>query len=136
MSATSPPIFVPAGRGRPGGYSPSQRRLLSGARGLAHLFDDKFSVLGFRFGIDSIVGLVPGIGDLISAGASAYLILVGIQLRLPPSQLLRMAFNAGADFVMGLVPFVGDLADTVFKSHVRNLRIIEEHVRRVEGGGR
>ena len=136
MSVTSRPLFVPAGRGRQADFSPSQRRLLAGARGLAHLFDDKFSVLGFRFGLDTVVGLVPGIGDLISSGASAYLLLVGIQLRLPPTKLLRMAFNAGADFLIGLVPFLGDLADTVFKSHLRNLRIIEEHVARVEGGRR
>jgi hypothetical protein len=129
-------LFVPAGRGRQAGFSRSQRHLLSGARGLAHLFDDKFSVLGFRFGLDTIVGFVPGIGDLISSGASVYLIFVGIQLRLPPSKLLRMALNAGADFLLGLIPFAGDVADTIFKSHLRNLRIIEEHVARVESGRR
>src|SRR3712207_1221513 len=79
VSVTSRPLFVPAGGGRQADFSPSQRRLLAGARGLAHLFDDKFGVLGFRFGLDTIVGLVPGIGDLISSGASAYLLLVGIQ---------------------------------------------------------
>jgi hypothetical protein len=133
VSATSRPLFYAPARGRQAVLSPTQRRLLTGARGLANLFDDKFSVLGFRFGLDAIVGLVPGIGDLISAGASAYLLLVGIQLRLPPTKLLRMAFNAGTDLLMGLVPFLGDVGDAVFKSHLRNLRIIEEHVARVEG---
>jgi hypothetical protein len=136
VSATSRPLFYAPARARPAGFSKNQLRLLAGARGLAHIFDDKFSILGFRFGLDVIVGLIPGIGDLISAGASAYLILVGIQLRLPPTKLMGMAFNAGLDFLMGLVPFLGDAADTVYKAHLRNLRIIEEHVARVESGRR
>ena len=133
MSTTSAPIFIPAPPVRRQGFTQNQRRLLSGARGLAHLFDDKFNVLGFRFGIDTIVGFVPFVGDIISGVASAYLIVVGIQLRLPPSKLLRMALNAGTDLLIGLVPFLGDAADAVFKAHLRNLRIIEEHVQRVEG---
>ena len=137
MSAASGPMFVPAvRRARSATFSPAQRSMLAGARGLAHLFDDRFRIFGIRFGLDNIVGFIPFVGDAIAAVASLYLVLVGIQLRLPPTKLARMIAIAGADFLIGLIPFVGDAADLVFKSHVRNLRIIEEHVRRVEGGGR
>ena len=134
MSTTFPDYFpAPLPARVHGTFTPSQQRMLAGARALAHLFDDKFRILGFRFGIESIVGLIPGVGDAISSIASVYLLLVAIQLRMPPSKLLRMALNAGFDFVIGLVPFLGDLVDMVFKAHVRNLRIIEEHVRTMEG---
>ena len=134
MTATFPDYFPSRMPPRvQSAFTPSQRRMLAGARALAHLFDDKFRILGFRFGIESIVGLVPFVGDAVSSIASAYLLLVGIQLRMPPSKLLKMATIAGVDFLVGLVPFVGDLVDMVFKAHVRNLRIIEEHVRTMEG---
>ena len=112
--------------------NPTQRRLLTGARHVARYMDARFSIFGFRFGFDSIIGIVPGLGDVVSAVASVYLLWVGVQLRLPGRKLLRMLLNAAADLGMGIVPVVGDVADAVFKSHMRNLRIIEEHVRRVE----
>ena len=115
-----------------GPFTPSQRRVLAGARQFGELMDNRFSVLGFRFGLDSIVGLIPGIGDAISAIASVYLLWVGTQLGLPKRKLARMLANALADLGFGLVPVVGDVADAVFKSHLRNLRIIDEHARRVE----
>ena len=111
----------------------SQRRTLAGARNLAELMDNKFSFLGFRFGLDTIVGLVPGVGDAIAAAGNVYLLGTAVHLKLPPTKLARMATISAFDFLVGLVPFFGDLADTIFKSHMRNLRIIEEYVRTVEG---
>lgn len=115
------------------GLSRSQRRLLGSARTLAGLFDTRFSIFGFRFGIDPIIGLIPFVGDAISATLSIYLIFVGRQMGLPPSAMVRMVSNAGADFLVGLVPFAGDVADAIFKSHARNLRIIEEYAEKLEG---
>lgn len=115
------------------GLSRSQLRMLKSARTLSGLFDTRFNFLGFRFGIDPIIGLVPFVGDLVSASLSVYLLFVGRQLGLPRRTMLRMASIAGADFMIGLVPFLGDAADAVFKSHARNYRIIEEYVRKAEG---
>jgi hypothetical protein len=116
--------------------SRSQWRLLASARTLANLFDTRFSIFGFRFGLDPVLGLIPGIGDVVSAIASVYMIFVGRQMGVSNAALLRMVVIAGTDFLIGLIPFVGDVGDAIFKAHVRNLRIIEEHLRRVEGDAR
>jgi hypothetical protein len=108
-------------------------RLLRSARVVADLFDTRFSIFGFRFGLDTVVGLVPGVGDVVAAGASVYLIWVAGQLGLPLRKLLQMGLIAGFDVLLGLTPFVGDVADAIFKAHVRNLHIIEDYVRRMEG---
>lgn len=91
--------------------------------------DTRWGIGPFRFGADAVVGLVPAAGDLVSGLASAYMLWVGIQLGLPLIKLVRMAANVAIDLLLGVVPVAGDAADALFKSHVRNLRIIEEHVR-------
>jgi hypothetical protein len=115
------------------GLSRSQWRLLRSARMLAGLFDTRFRFFGFRFGIEPIIGLIPFVGDVVSAAVSLYLMFVGRQLGLPPSAMARMAGNAGTDFVVGLVPIAGDVADAIFKAHARNLRILETYAARLEG---
>jgi hypothetical protein len=129
-------------RGRAAGHAPGisqhglsreQRRQLATARFLAGLFDTQFNVLGFRFGLDPILGLIPFVGDAVSASVSLYEIYVARQLGVPATSLARMFSNALADFLIGLVPVVGDVCDAIFKAHARNLRIIEEHVEKIEG---
>jgi hypothetical protein len=110
-----------------------QWRLLQMARTLAGLFDTRFRIFGFRFGIEPIIGLIPFVGDVVSATVSLYLLFVGRQLGLPPSAMARMAGNAGTDFLIGLVPIAGDLVDAIFKAHARNLRILETYAARLEG---
>jgi hypothetical protein len=107
--------------------------LLQLARTLAGLFDTRFRILGFRFGIEPIIGLIPFVGDVVSATVSLYLMFVGRQLGLPPSAMARMAGNAGTDFMIGLVPIAGDFVDAIFKAHARNLRILETYAARLEG---
>ncbi len=114
-------------------FTASQRRALQGARSFAELMDNKFRFLGVRFGLDTIVGLIPGVGDAIAAAGNVYLLGTAVHMKLPATKLARMATISAFDFLLGLVPFVGDAADMVFKSHMRNMRIIEEHVRTVEG---
>ncbi len=117
---------------RVAGLTPTQQRVLRSARGVANLMDNQFSFLGFRFGVDTIVGIIPVFGDLVAAGASVYLLAAARQLGVPRSSLARMSVITVADLLLGLVPFLGDAADAVFKSHMRNLRIIEAHVRAVD----
>lgn len=105
----------------------SQARYLKGARRLSRFMDTQWGVGPVRLGADSIIGLVPGVGDVVSAGASLYQLWVAKQLGVPAPAIGRMVRNVGVDLALGLVPFVGDMADIAFKSHIRNQRIIDEH---------
>lgn len=101
---------------------------LTTARKLARLLDAQFNILGLRFGFDTLIGLVPGIGDAIGLVSSSYLLWLGFSLRLPKAKLVRMGLNIVIDTAMGLVPVVGDLGDLFFKANLKNLRLIEAHL--------
>jgi hypothetical protein len=107
------------------GLTPEKQRLLERARRTARLMDAQFSVAGFRFGLEAMIGLVPGLGDLVSAGASLYLLSAAKRLGVPRSRQLQISALIVADLLIGLVPFLGDAADAVFKAHMRSLAIIE-----------
>lgn len=95
---------------------------------LAWLLDESIEIpmLKFRFGLDSIIGLLPGVGDLASAGLSAYLIANAARLGVPKTVLAQMFFNSAIDACIGLVPVLGDAFDVVFKSNKRNLKLVIE----------
>ncbi len=97
----------------------------------AVILDTLFRVPGtsIRFGLDGIIGLIPGIGDLASPAYTALLILEGLRLRVPPVVQARMVLNAGIDMLIGLVPLLGDIADVAWKANVRNLALLERHAR-------
>jgi hypothetical protein len=108
-----------------------QDRNLELLRRWAVLLDSAFRVPGtrIRFGLDAIVGLIPGVGDL-SAPVFAVLLLVhAVRMRLPAIVQARMVLNAGLDALLGLVPILGDLADVGFKANLRNLALLERHAR-------
>jgi hypothetical protein len=79
-----------------------------------------------RFGMDSVLGLVPGAGDALTLGMSLYSILLARKLGAPNALLLRMTLNAGVDFGIGSVPVVGDIFDVIFKSNTRNLKLLTD----------
>jgi len=79
-------------------------------------------------GLDSIVGLVPVAGDILTAGMGAWLVWEARNLGMSKLQLARMAGNVGTDTLLGAIPMVGDLFDFVFRSNTRNLRIIRRHL--------
>jgi hypothetical protein len=91
---------------------------------LVSLLDDRFSLGGFRFGLDGLVGLVPGVGDGLGLLASAYVVLEAARLGAPRAVLLRMAVNLLLDFLVGAVPVLGDLFDFAFKANRRNLELL------------
>ena len=97
--------------------------------GLAWLLDDTFRIpgTGRRFGLEPIIGFIPGIGDLVSGGLGLYLISRALSLRLPGIVIARMVFNTLLDFVLGAVPVLGDLVDFVYKSNARNMALIREY---------
>ncbi len=79
-------------------------------------------------GLDSILGLVPVIGDVVTAAMGAYIVWEARNLGMPKWQLWRMAGNIGFDALVGAVPLAGDLFDFLFRSNSRNLRIIRKHL--------
>jgi hypothetical protein len=99
-------------------------------RAIATLLDDALPIPGtkLRFGIDPLVGLVPGLGDLLGGAASAYIILEAARAGAPSPVLLRMAMNVGIDTLVGAIPFVGDLFDFAWKSNTRNARLLGQHL--------
>lgn len=87
---------------------------------------------GFRIGLDPILGLVPGAGDLVSGGFSAYLIFLATRLGLPRKMLGQMVFNIALESTVGFVPVVGDLFDAAYKANIRNLALLEQHLQATE----
>jgi hypothetical protein len=100
------------------------------ARALATLLDEAVRIPGtsVRFGVDPLVGLVPGLGDLIGGAASIYIILEAARAGASSSVLLRMAVNVGIDTLVGALPVLGDLFDFAWKSNTRNVRLLARHV--------
>lgn len=81
-------------------------------------------------GLDSIVGLIPVVGDVVTAGMGAWLVWEARNLGMSKWQITRMAGNVGFDTLVGAIPFVGDLFDFAFRSNSRNLRMIRRHLDR------
>jgi hypothetical protein len=97
---------------------------------LEMLLERSFVLPGVRMpiGLDAIVGLVPVIGDFITAAMGAYIVWEARNLGLPKWQLWRMSGNILFDTALGAVPVVGDAADFLFRSNSRNLKIIKRHM--------
>jgi hypothetical protein len=97
----------------------------------AVLLDSVFRVPGtnIRFGFDAIVGLVPGLGDLIAPLFTVAVLATGLRMRVPAVVQARMVLNALIDMVAGLVPIAGDLADVAWKADLRNVALLERHAR-------
>ena len=93
------------------------------------MFDSAFRIPGtqIRFGIDPILGLVPGVGDLASPVLSLFIIWQGARLRVPKVVLARMVFNALIDAISGVVPVLGDLFDFGWKATEWNMALLERH---------
>lgn len=96
------------------------------------LLERSLTIPGIKFpiGLDAVVGLVPVLGDLVTAALGAYMVWEGRNLGMSRWQLLRMAGNVGMDTLIGALPVVGDAADFLFRSNSRNLKIIKRHLDR------
>ena len=86
--------------------------------------------IGRAIGLDSVIGLIPAIGDIVAAIMGAYIVWEARNLGLSKWQLLRMSGNVGFDMLLGAVPLVGDVFDLLFRSNSRNLKIIKRHLDR------
>jgi len=95
---------------------------------LGWLLDDVFRVpvLGWRFGLDALIGLIPGIGDTGTALASFYILASAVRHGVPKITLLRMGMNIGFDYLLGSLPVVGDVADVFWKSNQKNIALLRK----------
>ncbi|WP_209349579.1 DUF4112 domain-containing protein [Pontixanthobacter sp. CEM42] len=97
---------------------------------MEQLLERSFRIPGVNYpiGLDSIIGLVPVLGDIVTTAMGAYIVWEAKNLGLPKWKIWRMMGNVGFDALLGVVPVVGDAADFLFRSNTRNLRIVKKHL--------
>jgi len=108
------------------------QRRLDRLRWVGWLLDNSIPIPGtrFRLGIDQLIGLVPGIGDLIGGLLSLYIIVQASRMGVPRGLLARMGWNVAIDTLVGEVPILGDLFDIGFKANIRNLALLDGYLER------
>jgi hypothetical protein len=131
MSRTNPQVVVPASGEITGSDVASRTRRV---RVLARLLDNSIPIpgTGWKIGLDPIIGLIPGVGDLIGAVVSGYIIMEAVRADVPTLTLTRMLVNVGVDTVLGAIPAVGDVFDAAWKSNTMNVALLERHVSATE----
>jgi uncharacterized protein DUF4112 len=105
---------------------------ITALRQLARLLDAAVRVPGtnIRFGLDAVLGLIPGAGDIAGGILSTFIIVQAAKLGAPRSVLARMVTNVAVDSIVGVVPILGDLFDVGWKSNLRNIALLERYVER------
>ena len=95
---------------------------------LSWVMDDLIRIPGinWRFGLDALVGLIPGFGDTVTSMVSFYILASAVRYRVPKVTLLRMGLNIGIDYLVGTIPFVGDLFDAWWKSNQMNVALLSK----------
>jgi hypothetical protein len=98
---------------------------------LAHALDDWFVIpgTGIRFGLDGLLGLIPGLGDTLTSLASFYILAAGRRYGVPRITLVRMAGNIAIDYLFGMLPFLGDAFDIFWKANRRNVQLLQRHLK-------
>lgn len=100
---------------------------LKAASVIANLLDNQFNILGIRFGLNGLLGLIPGVGDFIVAALSFYMVWIGVKMRLPMTALAEMIGNIITNFLIGLLPIIGDSVDFFHHANLKNLKILKHH---------
>jgi len=95
---------------------------------LSQLMDNQFRlpILGWRFGLNAIIDLIPEVGDIATTIVALYILVSAVRYRVPKITLLRMALNIAIYFVGGVVPFAGDLFDAWWKPNIRNINLLRQ----------
>ena len=98
-------------------------------RRFAYFMDEAFRVPGtrFRVGLDALLGLIPGVGDVIGGVMSSWIIVGALRHRVPGRVIVRMVFNVLVDLFFGAVPVAGDVFDFLYEENVMNMRLLEKH---------
>lgn len=110
---------------------PSQRRdveIEASLDQLSRWMDGVFRIpgVGWRFGLDALIGLIPGIGDTATSLVSFYVLVAGVRYRVPKITLLRMGVNIAVDYALGSIPLVGDAFDMFWKSNQMNVELLRK----------
>ncbi|MGH7767571.1 MAG: DUF4112 domain-containing protein [Candidatus Binatia bacterium] len=107
--------------------TPAQQLLL--ARFLADLLDQRFTIPGtsIRIGLDPILGLIPGVGDIIANVAGSMILVIAAQFSLPKVVLLRMGINVAINALIGAIPVFGDIFSIWFRSNAKNAALLERY---------
>lgn len=97
-------------------------------RRLSRLLDSSIPLPGgFRMGLDGVIGLIPGIGDMIGGLLSTYILAEGARAGASKSTLIRMAWNVLVEVVIGAIPFFGDIFDIAWKANLKNVALLEKN---------
>ena len=106
-------------------------------RKIAKLLDTAIGIPGtkIRFGLEPILGILPGGGDLVTAIISAYMIYLAASFGLDKSEIFKMIKNVAIDTAIGSIPIAGDIFDAYFKANIRNLEILENHLAQIDTEG-
>jgi hypothetical protein len=120
------------------GSGRDRSRSLAEVETLAWLLENSIPVPGtrWRFGFDGIIGVIPGIGDLVGAGLTLFVVWRASRMGLPRIVVARMLVNAAIDLVVGAIPFAGDAFDLWFKANTRNLGLTRRWLEHPEGSTR
>lgn len=102
---------------------------LQALRRFAFYMDEAFNVPGtkFKVGIDALLGLIPGVGDVIGGVLSSWIIVGALRHRVPARIIFRMVLNIGIDLLFGAIPVAGDVFDFLYEENVKNIRLLEQH---------
>lgn len=109
---------------------PNRSQLPPDLERLAELMDSVFHIpgLGLRFGFDSLIGLIPGLGDMLTSLVSLYILRVASSYGVPRVTMLRMTFNIAIDTIVGAIPLVGDAFDLYWKANLKNVALLRRHL--------
>jgi len=114
----------------------SNEAILKRLRRLTNVLDNAIPIPGtpYSLGLDPLLGLIPGGGDIAGAALSAYIVVSAAQLGLPRESLVRMVLNILLEVVVGTVPVVGDLFDVAWKANVKNMELLDIHMQSPKKG--
>lgn len=132
MPSTSSPANDAPAHDMPAGSRTETYARLDRLDRLADTLDSRFSLFGLRFGWDSILGLIPGVGDVVTVAPAIYTISEAARMGARRRVLSRMALNTGTDFVIGGIPLLGDAFDVFFKSNRRNIALLKAEMARLD----
>jgi Domain of unknown function (DUF4112) len=127
MSRTNPRVVVrSSGEIATAGAESRVRRV----RMLGKLLDNSIPIPGtsWKIGLDPIIGLIPGVGDLAGAVLSGYIVLEAVRAEVPTFTLVRMIANVGIDTLLGAIPALGDVFDAAWKANTMNVALLERHL--------
>lgn len=111
--------------------TPPKKNKVHRLRRLSHLLDNAILIPGtdYRIGLDPILGLLPGGGDTVAGALGAYIVIEAARMGLPRKVIGEMVGNIVFDSLVGIVPVLGDLFDVTWKANVRNIELLEKHIK-------